>query len=104
MTPERWRQVEEIFNSALEHVGTERDEYLARACVEDASLRTEVERLLAPYKKASVFIEDPPFKIRKSAEDVRPHQSLLGASIGHYKIIGTIGSGGMGEVYLAQDM
>ncbi|HEY0320437.1 MAG TPA: protein kinase [Pyrinomonadaceae bacterium] len=104
MTPERWRQVEEIFNSALEHVGTERDEYLARACAEDGSLRTEVERLLASYEKASGFIEEPPFKIRKRAEEVRQHQSLLGASVGHYKIIGTIGSGGMGEVYLAQDM
>ncbi|HYO90427.1 MAG TPA: serine/threonine-protein kinase, partial [Pyrinomonadaceae bacterium] len=103
MTPERWRQVEELFNSALELGGAEREDYLARACAEDASLRGEVERLLASYEKASGFIEEPPFKIKSRAEDARPHASLLGASIGHYKIIGTIGSGGMGEVYLGQD-
>ncbi|MBD0372027.1 MAG: protein kinase [Pyrinomonadaceae bacterium] len=104
MTPERWRQVEEVFNSALDYSGPERDEYLARACAEDEGLRGEVERLLASYEKASGFIEEPPFTIKKSAEAVRQHQSLLGASISHYKIIGTIGSGGMGEVYLGQDM
>lgn len=104
MTPERWKQVEEIFNSALEHTGPEREDYLARACAGDASLRKEVERLLASYDKASGFIEEPPFTIRKRSAEERHSQSLLGANLGHYKIIGTIGSGGMGEVYLAQDM
>ena len=102
MTPERWRQVEEVFNSALEHAGTEREEYLARACADDTTLRIEVERLLVSYEKASGFIEEPPYKVRKRTEE-RQKPSLLGASVGHYKIIGTIGSGGMGEVYLAQD-
>ena len=105
MTPERWRQVEEVFNSALERaVGPERDQYLARACAEDESLRGEVERLLASYEKASGFIEEPPYKIKKRDSVEKQRATLLGASLGHYKIIGTIGSGGMGEVYMAQDM
>ena len=103
MTPERWRQVEEIFNTALEHAGAERGEYLARACAGDEVLRAEVERLLASYEKAGGFIEEPPFKIKKPTGEEHQRASLLGASIGHYRIIGTIGSGGMGEVYLGQD-
>jgi serine/threonine protein kinase/tetratricopeptide (TPR) repeat protein len=103
MTPERWRQVEEIFNTALEHTGEERESYLTRACAEDPSLRAEVERLLASYEKASGFIEEPPFKIKKSTPEEKQKSSLLGASVGHYKIIGSLGSGGMGEVYLGQD-
>jgi serine/threonine protein kinase/tetratricopeptide (TPR) repeat protein len=104
MTPERWRQVEEVFNSALDHAGPEREDYLARACAQDTTLRSEVERLLVSYEKASGFIEQPPFKVRKRSPEERQQASLLGAAVGHYKIIGTIGSGGMGEVYLAQDM
>src|ERR1043165_4484901 len=106
MTPERWRQVEEVFNSALERAGAERDDYLAVACAEDSTLRGEVEKLLTSYEKASGFMEEPPFKIKKvepQPEQQRQHQSLLGAVISHYKIIGTIGSGGMGQVYLGQD-
>src|SRR5215208_2441382 len=102
MTPEHWRQVEELFNSALEHNASERDAYLAEACAGDETLRGEVERLLASYEKASGFIEEPPFKIKKRTAEKKSHKSLLGASVGHYKIIGTIGSGGMGEVYLGQ--
>ena len=106
MTPERWKQVEEIFNSALEHAGSERSSYLAVACADDDALRSEVERLLASYEEAGGFIEEPPFKIstRSSAEREKEKTFLVGKHVGHYKVIGTIGSGGMGEVYLAQDM
>ncbi|MGB7924177.1 MAG: serine/threonine-protein kinase, partial [Pyrinomonadaceae bacterium] len=104
MTPERWKQVEEIFSAALEHEeGGERAAFLSRACAGDETLRGEVERLLAAHDRAGSFIEDPPFKVPKAVKAERSTESLAGRAIGHYKILGLLGSGGMGDVYLAED-
>jgi hypothetical protein len=47
MPPSRWRQIEAIYNAAVERVPGERAAYIARACAGDAELRREVESLLA---------------------------------------------------------
>jgi len=47
MTPERWAQVKELFNSAHQKPAHERDAFLDRAGGEDASLREQVKYLLA---------------------------------------------------------
>jgi serine/threonine protein kinase/tetratricopeptide (TPR) repeat protein len=103
MTPERWKQVEEIFSSALEREAGERAAFLASACGGDESLRVEVEKLLRSHDKAGSFIEDPPFKVPPPIKVKRSTEALAGRSIGHYKVLGLLGSGGMGDVYLAED-
>ena len=47
MTPERWQQVKEIFNSAITHRPEERGLFISRACSGDEELRSEVESLIA---------------------------------------------------------
>ena len=47
MDPERWKRIEEIYHSALEHEPGGRTAFLAEACHSDADLRREVEGLLA---------------------------------------------------------
>ena len=47
MTPERWQQVKELFNSALEREQNQRSAFLAQACGDDEYLRSEVESLLS---------------------------------------------------------
>lgn len=61
MTPERWRQVSEIFHAALERDGDGRGAYLDEVCAADRALRSEVDALLAAHRDAGEFGEAPLF-------------------------------------------
>ena len=52
MQPERWRQIENIFQSALDCGAENRAALLDSACGEDAELRREIESLLACHEKS----------------------------------------------------
>jgi serine/threonine protein kinase/predicted negative regulator of RcsB-dependent stress response len=94
MKPERWRKVEEVFQSALERDEQEREAFLDQACAGDASLRREVESLIAADEQAGSFIDAP---------SLAPEEEYLsGRRIGPYRVIREIGHGGMGSVYLAE--
>ncbi|MEO5860436.1 MAG: protein kinase [Pyrinomonadaceae bacterium] len=103
MTPEQWKKVGEIFGVAVEKEEAEVDDYLREACGDDAALRYEVESLLAAGKDAGRFISDP--VAGNFVADFADHIAALspGSSLGHYTIVEGLGSGGMGEVYLATD-
>src|SRR5215204_2161432 len=102
MTPERWRRVEELFHAALGRDGAERAAFLAEACAGDEALRREVERLVAAHEQDGSFIDSPAYADTQLLVD---RQAVLNAGqrLGPDKVIGHIGSGGMGEVYLAED-
>ncbi|HEX7999681.1 MAG TPA: protein kinase [Pyrinomonadaceae bacterium] len=103
MTPERWKKVEEVFESALERAPEERSAYLTQACAGDAALRNQVETLIASYEKAGSFIEEPVLGTAVLPETVVDEtvNTLIGLRLGSYKIVREIGRGGMGSVYLA---
>ena len=64
MTPEHWRQVEQIYHSTLEREESQRSSFLKAACAGDEVLRREVESLLAHKDQAESFIERQPWKRR----------------------------------------
>src|SRR5216117_3240809 len=104
MTPERWKQIDELAQAALERGGAERAAFLAEACAGNEALRREVESQIAYQQQASKFLEEPAFKHAAEfmADPQTETESMEGRTISHYTIMRKLGAGGMGQVYLAQ--
>jgi eukaryotic-like serine/threonine-protein kinase len=102
MTPERWQQVKEIFNSAINQRPEERGVFISQACSGDEDLRSEVESLIASHERSGSFIDEPAFAnaafLADDNSELKP-----GQAIGSYEVLSFISRGGMGEVYLAED-
>ncbi|MBL8169118.1 MAG: protein kinase [Acidobacteria bacterium] len=99
MTPERWKQIDELFDQVLDLAPAERAAFLRVNCADDAELRREVAALLAAHEQAGEFIEEPPHESVQEVLDKT--DTLIGKHIGPYQIQREIGRGGMGVVYLA---
>src|SRR6266487_119556 len=103
MKPERWKQVNDLFQSAVERAPGERAGFLHEACRGDEGLRRELESLLTSYERTKNFIELPAFEVAPELVTNAAVGALVGKVIAHYRIESLIGVGGMGEVYLARD-
>ncbi len=104
MQAERWQQIDQLFHLALAQEANRRADFLAEECDGDDSLRTDVEALIASHEQAQSFIERPASDLAAEILAQGEHGLIAGQAVGSYEIVSTLGVGGMGEVYLAQDM
>jgi serine/threonine protein kinase len=107
LKPERWQQISRIFNRAILLDEAARSEYVKEKCGADSDLQAEIERLIESHGQAEgddfmggLAVEDVAEHFTEGEEQLALHK---GQQFGDYLILDHLGTGGMGEVYLAKD-
>src|SRR6266576_7085014 len=101
ITPERWQRVKAIFLAAQSSALAERAAFLDEACNGDEVVRGEVESLLAADLTNDDFLSAPAYELAAEMLAEEKPEFVAGQAVGPYVILSLLGSGGMGEVYLA---
>jgi len=95
---------ESIFHVARQLESPElRSAYLNQVCGDDSALLARIEALLAVHEQDRAYLASPAARIEVT-DVCLPAPDNVGSQIGPYKLREQIGDGGMGQVYLAEQL
>jgi serine/threonine protein kinase/Tfp pilus assembly protein PilF len=97
----RWERLQDLFHRALEVPAAGRDAWIGATCADDPGLAAELRVLLAKADDAGSTLGRV---VAEAAGEFTGElgSSLVGTTLGPYRIVERLGTGGMGEVFLAE--
>ncbi len=99
MEPARWERMWALYEEVVKRPKEDWSPYLRATCPDDAELRAQVQELLSSEAPPESFLEAAP---RLPPPPQPETDTLIGESIGPYRIMARLGGGGMGVVYEAE--
>jgi hypothetical protein len=111
MTPQRFRQIRNVFDALMEREQATRTVFLEEACQGDKELRSEVQRLIAAHVQAPGWLDKLVGEGLRETQEQSPDEDgtdapasrrLEGRRMGPYEILRELGADGVGKVYLAR--
>jgi len=97
--PASWGDAKRVFEAALDLPEGDRAAFVDTACAGNAALRDEVRSLLTWHKGSTGFLETPAGHVGDMPIEAASAVRLIGQSVGTWRILDVVGSGGMGVVY-----
>jgi eukaryotic-like serine/threonine-protein kinase len=102
MDSSRWQKVQSLFHEAAELPESEQSGFLEMRCRDDSALVSEVLTLLREDSRGGSMLDRDIAQVAHQVFNDPSAEPLPFKSFGPYRIIKTLGEGGMGVVYLAE--
>jgi tetratricopeptide (TPR) repeat protein len=103
MTPELYQRLKPLYDAALDAPTGKRAQFVDEACRGDPELREQLQALLAAHDESTGPLDVPLVNLR-NLYAAKPRTLADGDLVlGRFEIVRILGSGGMGEVYEAED-
>src|SRR5580700_12040677 len=105
MDSDRWQRIQRLFHEALDLPHSDRHTFLQSACVDDQDLAAEIMSMLEQDAGGSSLLDRNLAEVAHQTladRNLFTPGSLSSQEFGPYRILGFLGEGGMGVVYLAE--